>query len=87
MLSIEQLRQQIERTDAAIIEKLAERQELSRQIGRIKLKEGNEIVDPPQESKLFEFYQQLCDKYQLPQSYVKRLFNIIIFNSRMVQKS
>nr|WP_237579029.1 chorismate mutase [Legionella pneumophila] len=40
MSTIEELRKQIEQTDAYIIEKLAQRQELAKQIGALKAKEG-----------------------------------------------
>ncbi|WBV72805.1 chorismate mutase [Legionella pneumophila] len=45
MSTIEELRKQIEQTDAYIIEKLAQRQELSKQIGALKAKEGKKIID------------------------------------------
>lgn len=40
MDTLEELRKQIEVTDACIIEILAKRQELSKQIGALKSKEG-----------------------------------------------
>lgn len=40
MYTLEELRKQIEQTDACIIEILAKRQELSKQIGALKSKEG-----------------------------------------------
>lgn len=85
-LTIEQLRKKIEQTDASIIEKLAEREELSKQIGRSKLRKGTDIIDPLREKELFEFYGNLCEKYKLPHTFVKRLFKTIITRSRKVQK-
>ena len=86
MLTIEELRKRIKQTDACIIEKLAQREALSKQIGQLKLDEGAEVVDLLREKKLFEFYGCLCDKYKLPQAFVKRLFKSIIIHSRTVQK-
>ena len=86
MLTIKQLRKKIERTDAKIIEKLAERQELSKKIGQLKLEEGRAIIDLSQEKQLFEFYNSLSEKNQLQQDFVHKLFKIIIAYSRMVQK-
>ncbi|QDP71953.1 chorismate mutase [Legionella israelensis] len=86
MSSIEQLRQKIENIDHDIIKHLAQRQELSQQIGLLKSKEGKAIIDPAQEKKLFRLYGQWCEKYHLPQSFIKNLFRIIIDYSRMVQK-
>ena len=74
MLTIKQLRKKIERTDAKIIEKLAERQELSKKIGQLKLEEGRAIIDLSQEKQLFEFYNSLSEKNQLQQDFVHKLF-------------
>lgn len=86
MSTIEELRKQIEQTDAYIIEKLAQRQELSKQIGALKSKEGKKIVDRLREKKLFEYYEHLSKEYHLQQEFVNRLFKIIILNSKKVQK-
>lgn len=86
MLTIEELRKKIELTDASIIEKLAQREELSKQIGQLKLDGGTDVIDLSREKKLFEFYECLCEKYKLPQAFVKRLFKTIIIHSRTVQK-
>ena len=85
MITIEELRQEIEHTDAKIIENLVQRQALSKKIGLLKMEEGKEIVDLVQERKLFEFYDKMCEKYGLQRSYVKSLFKIIIHYSRKTQ--
>ncbi|AOW50993.1 TPA: chorismate mutase [Legionella pneumophila subsp. pneumophila] len=86
MSTIEELRKQIEQTDAYIIEKLAQRQELSKQIGALKAKEGKKIIDRLREKKLFEYYDYLSRQYHLQQDFVNQLFKIIISNSKKVQK-
>ena len=86
MLTVEQLREKIERIDAEIIEKLAAREELSKQIGQLKSKEGKDVIDQLHEKTLFERYEKLCERYKLKPAYVKRLFKTIIANSRMIQK-
>ena len=86
MPTIEQLRQKIEMPIAEFIEKLAKRQELSKQIGQLKLSEGKEIIDLSQEKKLYEFYKTLSEKNKLQQAFVNRVFKIIIAYSRKVQK-
>ena len=86
MPTIEQLRKQIEQIDASIIEKLAQRQELSKQIGQLKREKGLAVVDPTQEKKLFELYEYLCARYQLSPTLVKRLFKSIMIHSRNLQK-
>ena len=87
MLTLEHLRTQIKQIDAKIIESLAKRQELSKQIGRLKWAQGKEVVDRTQEKKLFEFYETLSEQYHLQKTFVKRLFKLIITYSRRVQKS
>ncbi|KTD53801.1 chorismate mutase [Legionella santicrucis] len=86
MCTLEELRKQIEQTDAYIIEKLAQRQELAKQIGEIKSKIGKKIVDHQREKKLFLYYEELSTQYHLQQEFVTRLFKIIISNSKKVQK-
>jgi chorismate mutase len=87
MLTIEQLRKKIEQTDANLIEILAERQELAKQIGQLKLEEGKGVVDRRREKELFELHKKLSDRYHLEQSFVNKLFKVIIEYSVMVQKS
>lgn len=86
MSTIEQLREQIEQADAVIIETLSKRQELSKQIGQLKLNRGREIIDLTREKKLFEFYEDLSERHHLQQTFVKRLFKLIIAHSRKVQE-
>lgn len=83
---LELLRSKIERIDAEIIEHLAQRYDLAKQIGQLKMANGCEVIDLFREQKLFEFYQQLSEKYQLSSSFIKQLFKIIIDHSRHVQK-
>lgn len=86
MYTLEELRKQIEQTDAYIIEKLAIRQELAKQIGEIKSRNGTKIVDRAREEQLFHYYAELSHHYHLQQEFVNRLFKIIIANSKKVQK-
>jgi chorismate mutase len=86
MFELKQLRKQIKQIDASIIESLAKRQELSQQIGQHKLAHGKEVVDLAQEKKLFEFYEKLSKQYNLPKTFVRQVFQIIITHSRTVQK-
>jgi len=85
MPTIDALRKQIEDTDAAIIQQLAKRQELSKQIGQLKSHHGKDIIDSEREEALFAFYETLSEKYHLQASFVKQLFKRIIAHSRKVQ--
>lgn len=86
MLTIEQLRRKIEQGDGVIIETLAKRKELSKQIGQLKSNDGRDIVDHTREKELFELYENLSEKYHLQQTFVKELFKLIIAYSRSVQE-
>ncbi|KTC92386.1 chorismate mutase [Fluoribacter dumoffii] len=86
MPTLEELRKQIEQTDACLIEILAKRQELSKQIGALKSKEGKKIVDRSREKQLFEYYDHLSRQFHLQGDFINRLFKIIISNSKKVQK-
>jgi chorismate mutase len=86
MGTLEQLRNRIDKVDAAIIEKLAERQKLSREIGLIKQQINREIVDYGREDQLIQRYKQLCMQYELDPVFVKELFEMIIRHSRGLQK-
>ncbi|PWY57625.1 chorismate mutase [Legionella qingyii] len=86
MYTLEELRKKIEQTDANLIEILAKRQELSKQIGILKSKEGKKITDHSREKQLFEYYEHLSKQYHLQEEFINRVFKIIISNSRKVQK-
>ncbi|WP_131793917.1 chorismate mutase [Fluoribacter gormanii] len=86
MNTLEELRKQIEQTDASLIEILAKRQELSKQIGVLKSQEGKKIMDRSREKQLFEYYEHLSKQYHLQEEFINRVFKIIIANSRKVQK-
>jgi len=85
-MSIEQLRKEIEQIDMSIIEKLAQREKLSKQIGQIKLQEGVTIIDVSREKKLFELYEHWCEQYQLSKEFVYNVFKLIITHSREIQR-
>lgn len=87
MMSIKKLRNNIEKIDSAIIKKLAEREKLVKKIGQLKACEGKPIVDLTREKKLLRFYENLSETYHLSFPYIKRLFKIIIDQSRKSQKS
>ncbi len=86
MESIDGLRKSIDETDDQIIALLAHRQELARKIGLLKIKENKAVDNPLREQQLFSHYQELSQKYNLHQTFIKRLFKMIIAYSRMVQK-
>lgn len=86
MLTIKQLRKKIDAIDSSIIKKLSARQKLSIKIGKLKNKSGDKIIDAKREIKLMHLYETLSHKYHLQEAFVKRVFKIIINNSRNMQK-
>lgn len=85
MQTIQQLREKIEQADAVIIEAIARREELSKQIGLLKSAQGQEVVDLTREKELFALYEALSERYHLQLSFVKQVFKLIIAHSRKVQ--
>jgi chorismate mutase len=86
MLTIKQLRDKIDKIDANIIKKLSQREILSRKIGKLKSKLNKKIIDNKREETLIRRYEKLCSKYQLKSFFIKKLFKLIIVNSRKLQK-
>lgn len=86
MQTLVTLRAQIDEIDSDIIEKLAIRQQLSREIGEIKLNLGMEIIDRPREKELYALYENLSVQYNLDPEFVKTLFKVIIDYCREAQK-
>ncbi len=80
------LRERIKQIDLDIIRKLAERQELCKQLGRLKSKAGLELMDPLQEAQQFACYQLMAIKYKLPYDYLYALFKYIISQSKLAQR-
>lgn len=86
MLTIKQLRDKIDKIDADIIKKLSQRKSLSIKIGKIKSKLDIRVVDNKREKQLMRYYEKLCSEFNLQSSFVKKLFEIIISNSKELQK-
>lgn len=75
---VEGLRTEIDRLNADIIEKLAERVEVARQIGEVKHRYGLPIVDRRRESKVYERIRESARKRGLYPEGVVRVFKEII---------
>jgi chorismate mutase len=84
-MSLKALREKINTIDESIIKLLAERQEISKDIGRLKVEMGVDIVDPERELALLEFHRRLGVTYALSTEFIGHIFNIIIMESRTLQ--
>ncbi len=81
------LRNRIDKIDAIIIKKLAQRQKLAIAIGQQKQKTGTAVTDLVREQNQKQNYLHLCRQLQLDRSYILTIFNIIIKHSRKLQKN
>ena len=83
--SLEQLRDELKKTDREIVRLLNERAEISVKIGRIKAERGLDVYDASQEAKIFEYLKDINGGV-LPEKYLKTIFGEIISASRALQK-
>lgn len=86
MKNIKTYRKQIENIDQTIIKLLAKRKEISIDIGQCKLQQGKNIIDKNREKKLNHFHKKWATTYKLQPTFIKKLFKLIIINSRKMQK-
>jgi chorismate mutase len=75
---IEGLRREINRLNAEIVEKLAERVEVALRIGEVKRRHGRPIVDMSRESKVYQHVQELAQGKGIDSEGVVRVFREII---------
>lgn len=83
--NLDGLRQNIKDKDRGIIRLLNERARISVQIGEVKGQEGIQVYDPAQESKVYNYLQEL-NPGPLPSTAVQAIFREIISASRDLQK-
>jgi chorismate mutase len=75
---IEGLRREINRLNAEIVEKLAERVEVAMRIGEVKRRHGRPVVDKSRESKVYQQIQELAHGKGIDSEGVVRVFREII---------
>lgn len=85
MQNLKPLREKIEKIDAEIIKKLAERQKISKAIGELKKQVGKNIVDEVRENELLSYYENLSLKLDLDPEFTRRLFKLIMDYSKKIQ--
>ncbi|RTK95622.1 MAG: hypothetical protein EKK64_06370 [Neisseriaceae bacterium] len=84
--SLAQLRSQITQLDEQIIQLISERQDISRAIGQYKKNNNLPVYDKEREDKLNQFHKKICNSLGVSSSMIENIFNIIIEESRKVQK-
>lgn len=87
MTELDQLREQITRLDAQIIERIAQRQHLIRQVGEYKRKNNLPVYCPEREARLREFHDNICEQHNLPATMIAKVFEVLIEESRRTQQN
>ncbi len=80
------LRQKIEAVDRGIIEGLAKRQLLVKIIAQEKQKTHLNVSDRIRELELQRLRQELAHKYDLDLEFIEKIYQLIIRESRKIQK-
>ena len=87
MQHIEELRLQITEVDAKIIELIAARRDVVRKIGEYKRQHNLPVFDPTREALLKELHDTVCMEHDLSPDMVANVFEVLIDESRKVQKN
>ena len=83
---MKELREQIDKIDALIIKKVAQRIGIAKKIGKIKSQSNKKVFDKKRENYLEKLYRTLSKKHKLDEKFIKAIFKSIIIYSRSVQK-
>ena len=84
--NLNESRKQILVIDKQLIELMAQRQKLSLEIGQAKKELNMPVYDPVREEKLKIYHDKLAEESQLSPVMVNKVFEVIIEESRKVQK-
>jgi chorismate mutase len=86
MLNLEQLRAQIDQLDKEIIEKIAQRQRVVEEVRGFKQQHNTPVFDAKREEWLHEYHAKLSETYNVSIEFIQRLFNLIMDESKRIQK-
>lgn len=87
MDDLQKLRNQIDAIDAQLIEILAKRQDIAREIGQYKLVHKLPIFDKQREEYLAQYHKQLAVSHNISFDLIKEIFDLIIKESRKIQET
>ena len=85
-LELQNLRLVINKIDELIIQSIARRMSVSCTIGAIKKENRLKIKDPKREKELQQFYRLLAKKNGITYATLKKIFKLIMKESRHIQK-
>jgi chorismate mutase len=86
MKTIPQLRKEIDKTDLEIIKQLKKRNKIIQEIGLIKKRNNMKIEDKKREKEQQQKIQELAKKNKINPDFLKKIFKLIITNSKEQQK-
>jgi len=84
---IEKLRKEIDGIDDSIIQSLAKRKNLIKEIATIKKKQNKPIIDEEREQQITERLKKIATENDLDENFVISIYKIILKNSREEQKT
>jgi chorismate mutase len=82
---MKEVRRKIDAIDKKLIVLLAERAELSVQLGKIKKQKGLPVSDKKRETEIIEKIRKLAKKHDLNPLFIKKLYTDIIKESKRIQ--
>lgn len=86
MNELKELREKIDNSDEGILDLLALRSSLARQIAKIKKRKAAKIIDIKREQEVMERVSKKAEKLKLDKKYALEIFRRILKNSRRIQK-
>ena len=86
MQDLEQLRAQIDKIDTQLLDLLAKRQLVVKQVGEYKQQNNIAVFDAKREEYLHQFHQHLGEKYNLSFEFIRNLFEMIMQESKRTQR-
>ena len=83
---IENLRKRIDKINDNLLKLLSGREKICKEIGEIKKQNGLAIRDEKREKEIFSKLREKARELGLDEGHVKKLFSLIIKNSRKIEK-
>jgi len=84
-MNIEEARKEIDKIDDNIIELLAKRKNLIKEIASIKKELNKPIIDKEREQEIMERLKKISKEKELDENFISSIYEIIVKNSRNEQ--
>ncbi|MDI6803617.1 MAG: chorismate mutase [Bacteroidota bacterium] len=83
---LKSMRKLIDRIDSQLVNLIAVRQHLAEEIGKIKKQNNLTITNPEREQLILERTSSIARKKKLDNKFVKKVFQLILKQSRIIQR-